>query len=214
MEAVKNQRNRMGGAELLASIGGGKAALAFLDPQYRGVLDKLKYGNEGKRQIGRAALKQMSDSDIAVFVEEIERALKPSGHLCLWVDKFTVVEGRHLRWLRRASKLRRVDMISWRKTRPGMGRRARCFTEFMIVLQKEPTRAAGVWRDKSMDDCWIEGADREAHVHAKPIGLTMRMIKSVTRPRDLVIDPCAGGYGVLDACLATGRTFLGCDLVE
>ena len=27
--------------------------LVFFDPQYRGVLDKLKYGNEGARQRGR-----------------------------------------------------------------------------------------------------------------------------------------------------------------
>lgn len=214
MEAAKNQRNKMGGASLLASLGDEEVRLAFLDPQYRGVLDKMKYGNEGARQIGRAALKQMSDGDISMFIEEIERVLKPSGHLCLWVDKFTVVEGRHLQWLRRASTLQRVDMISWRKTRPGMGRRARCYTEFMIILQKRPTRAVGVWRDKSMDDCWIEGADRDSHTHAKPIGLTTRMIRCVTKPRDLVIDPCAGGYGVLDACRSTERNFLGCDLVE
>ena len=213
MEAVKNQRNRMGGAALLASLGDGKVALAFLDPQYRGVLDKLKYGNEGKRQIGRAALKQMTDGDIAVFVEEIERVLKPSGHLCLWVDKFTVVEGRHLRWLRRASKLRRVDMISWRKTRPGMGRRARCFTEFMIVLQKEPTRAAGVWRDRGIPDSWPEAVDRDIHTHSKPVALTLRLIRAVTKPGDLVVDPCAGGYGVLEACRASNRQFIGGDLV-
>ena len=28
-----------------------------------------------------------------------------------------------------------------------------------------------------------------------------------------VVDPCAGGYGVLDACRASNRTFIGCDLI-
>lgn len=213
MKPTRNARNQMGGAGLLASLADGEASLAFLDPQYRGVLDKMKYGNEGARQKGRAALRQMSDDDIEFFVQEIARVLRPKGHLCLWVDKFTIVEGRHLAWMRAAPALARVDMITWRKTRPGMGKRARCYGEHMIILQKKPTAAKGIWRDHGIDDVWLEGADRDAHTHAKPIGLTTRMVKCVTRPRDLVVDPCAGGFGVLEACRATGREFIGCDLV-
>jgi DNA modification methylase len=33
-----------------------------------------------------------------------------------------------------------------------------------------------------------------------------------TVPGDLVLDPAAGGYGVLDAAVAMGRHFVGCDL--
>jgi site-specific DNA-methyltransferase (adenine-specific) len=40
-----------------------------------------------------------------------------------------------------------------------------------------------------------------------------RLIASVTRKNDLVVDPCAGGYGVLDACQELGREFLGSDLI-
>jgi site-specific DNA-methyltransferase (adenine-specific) len=62
--------------------------VCIFDPQYRGVLDKQKYGNEGSRQKGRAALSQMNESDIRTFILEIDRALMPSGHLLLWIDKF------------------------------------------------------------------------------------------------------------------------------
>lgn len=60
-------------------------ATAFFDPQYRGVLDKLKYGNEGKgRGKARSELKQMDEETIINFIEEIDRVLKDSGHLFLW----------------------------------------------------------------------------------------------------------------------------------
>lgn len=60
---------------------------AFLDPQYRGGLDHLAYGNEGKlRGAARAALLQMTD-EIPAFVAAIDRCLMPSGHLFLWTDK-------------------------------------------------------------------------------------------------------------------------------
>ena len=42
--------------ELLRSLPDGCTPLVFFDPQYRGVLDKLAYGNEGARQRERAKL--------------------------------------------------------------------------------------------------------------------------------------------------------------
>ena len=38
---------------LLRSLPDPCTSLVFFDPQYRGVMDKLKYGNEGARQSGR-----------------------------------------------------------------------------------------------------------------------------------------------------------------
>jgi len=50
------------------------------------------------------------------------------------------------------------------------------------------------------------------HPHEKPVNLNRRLIEAVTEKGDLVIDPCAGGFGVLKICQATRRKFLGCDL--
>jgi len=38
------------------------------------------------------------------------------------------------------------------------------------------------------------------------------LIEAVTNPLDLVVDPAAGSYSVLEACLLSQRTFLGCDI--
>lgn len=211
-EIVKNGRNQISGLKLLRSVGSGKAAVVNLDPQYRGIMDKMAYGNEGARQKGRALLPQMTDHDIAVFVEQAERVLRPSGHLLLWVDKFMIASGAHLALFRYSPLLKFVDLIAWNKGKIGMGRRSRCRTEYLIIAQKEPTKAAGIWEDHSIDDCWTEYSDPSVHPHAKPLALTRRLLQAVTKSGDLVVDPCAGSYGVLEVCRGIRREYLGSDL--
>ena len=210
----RNAQQSMSGYALLRSLQDRSAALAFFDPQYRAVLDKLKYGNEGARQKGRAALRAMSEYEISRFIEEIERVLKPSGHLMFWVDKYIIGESlmRQAPYFRFAELLRVVDVQHWNKGRPGMGKRLRCCSEYCIVAQKPPIKAAGIWTDHRLNDTWTEMADRGVHQHAKPINWTERAIRACTKHGDVVVDPCAGGYGVLDACLASGRIFIGCDI--
>lgn len=206
-----NQRNQADAVMLFAEIPDRAAALVIMDPQYRAVLDKLKFGNEGKRQPERRALVQMNDDTIAFLIEEAWRTLKPSGHLALWTDKFGIATGNHHRWLRRVG-FQVVDLIAWNKLRPGMGRRARCITEYLVIAQKSPQRAKGCWTDHSLNDCWLESSDRSAHPHAKPHVLTERLIRAMTKRGDLVVDPCAGSFGVLTACIASGRQFIGGDI--
>jgi site-specific DNA-methyltransferase (adenine-specific) len=38
------------------------------------------------------------------------------------------------------------------------------------------------------------------------------LIGAVTLPGDLVVDPAAGGFGVLQAARSLGREFVGCDI--
>jgi site-specific DNA-methyltransferase (adenine-specific) len=203
----------MSGYTMLRAMGDRTAALAICDPQYRAVLDKLGYGNEGARQKGRASLPQMTDRSIALIIEQIERVLRPSGHLALWVDKYAVGTGHHLRYLTYAPELAIVDVLHWDKGRPGMGYRSRIRSEYCIVIQKPPVRAKGIWTDHGFEDSFMEYADRSLHPHAKPLAATERLIRAVTKRGDLVVDPCAGGYGVLEACRRSGREFMGCDVV-
>lgn len=202
----------MSGWTLLRSLEDECAALAVFDPQYRAVLDKLAFGNEGERQKKRAALAQMSDSDISLYAEQIERVLKPSGYMLFWLDKFSIGSGHHLKYLRHCEWMKIVDLLCWDTTRFGMGRRLRCTTEYLVVLQKMPTNARDTWSDHSIRDFCSEASDRDKHPHAKPLELTKRLITAATKPGQLVVDPCAGSFVVLDACEATGRQFVGCDL--
>ena len=198
----------------------GSVSCSFFDPQYRDVLDKMKYGNEGARQIKRAILPQMGENLIVDFLSEIHRCLKPSGYLFLWVDKFILCEGKVLQWIEmeekkntESQKLKIVDMITWDKQSFGMGYRSRRTSEHLLIIQKEP-KTIKTWKDKSIRDVWSEKIEhpRSGHAHRKPQGLIKKLILSVTEPGDIVLDPCAGSFLTLVCCKETERNFLGCDL--
>ena len=204
-------RLKMDGRVFLAGLPADSMPAAFLDPQYRGVLDKMAYGNEGKsRERARVALPQMTEEHIARFVAGIDRCLMPSGHLFLWIDKFHLCTGIGS-WLE-GTALETVDLLTWNKQRMGMGYRTRRQAEYLVVLQKLPKRAKGVWSVHNIPDVWSEKVPRGGHAHRKPVGLQAELIAAVTGEGDIVIDPAAGSFSVMEACQRTGRRFLGCDI--
>jgi site-specific DNA-methyltransferase (adenine-specific) len=206
---VLNAPNRADGLALLRALEPDCFSLCIFDPQYRGVLDRQKYGNEGSRQKERSVLPQMDEAQIVAFIKAIAEALMPSGHLLLWTDKFHLCTGI-AGWLR-GTGLNTVDLIVWNKMRIGMGYRTRRMSEYCLVLQKAPLRAKGVWRVHDIPDVIEERLDRRS-AHAKPIRLQARLIEALTNRRDIVIDPAAGSYSVLEACRLSDRRFLGCDI--
>lgn len=206
-----NHKNKMDGLLLMSHINNSAIATAFFDPQYRGVLDKLNYGNEGeKRGKDRCGLTQMSEDTITTFIKEISRTLKPSGHLFLWIDKFHLCNGSVLNWIKNTG-LNVVDMITWEKPSFGMGYRSRRKSEYLMVLQKSPVRAKGCWTDHAIADVWQEKVEK-VHTHSKPIELQKRLIAATTKAGDYVLDPASGGYSVFEACKELGIDFIGGDV--
>ena len=178
-------------------------------------MDRQNYGNEGEgRSKKRAELPQMPNIIIGKFLKEIERALIPSGHLMLWIDKFILVSGVHS--ILEGSSLQLVDMITWNKKRMGMGYRSRRFSEHLLVLQKSPLHPKNIFIIHNIPDVWDEEITNgnKNHTHAKPVGLQEQLIKAVTNKNDIVVDPAAGGYSVLKACQNSERNFLGCDVLK
>ena len=196
---------------LLRSLPDGIGAAAFFDPQHRSTLERLRYGNEGARQKLRCALPAMSDSYIEQCCRDIARILRPSGYCFLWVDAFRLCRGYHLHI---DDVLSVVDLIAWDNGRFGMGYRSRRCGDYLLVLQKPPLRAKATWRDHGIRDRWVEKVDTRIHPHIKPAGLIRRQIAAVTAPGDLVIDPAAGSFLVMDIAHELGRRFSGCDLAQ
>ena len=206
-----NTRLKMDGLEFLSKLQKDSFPIGFFDPQYRGVLDKLGYGNEGEeRGKARCSLKQMSEDTISQFMIGLNRILIPSGHLFLWMDKFHLCTG-FTNWLN-GTQLDVVDMLTWNKERMGMGYRTRRMGEHLIILQKQPRRAKGVWKIHNIPDVWQETVKRDGYAHKKPVGLQGELISAVSNEGDVVIDPAAGSFSVLEACKLNGRNFLGCDI--
>lgn len=210
-ELKPNTRLKMDGLKFLSKIPADAIPVAFFDPQYRGVLDKLAYGNEGKkRSKRRASLEQMSEVAIGQFLVAIDRVLMPSGHLFLWVDKFHVCQGVR-GWLD-GTRLDIVDLVTWDKGTMGMGYRTRRRAEYCVVLQREPRKAKGVWKIHNLTDVIREAASQKDHPHTKPVDLQGDLMCAVSHEGDFVIDPAAGSFSVMEACKNRHRTFLGCDL--
>ncbi len=206
-----NAKIKMDGLKFLNYLPSDCASAAFFDPQFRGVYDKMKYGNEAtSRNNVRVKLPQMSEDLIVIFVNEISRVLVPSGHLFLWMDKFHLCSDFQ-NWCN-GTRLTVVDLITWDKGRIGLGYRTRHRSEFCMILQKEPRRAKGVWTLRNIPDVWQEKITEKTHPHNKPIQLQSKLIEAVTAPGDLVIDPAAGSFSVMEACNFIGRKFLGCDI--
>lgn len=204
-------KQKMDGLELLEKLEKNSIPVVFFDPQYRTILDKQNYGNESEgRQKARSVLPQMDTVKIKKFLEEIERVLIPSGHLMLWVDKYILCSG--IQALMEGRSLQLVDLITWNKGRMGMGYRTRRHCEYLVIFQKLPVRAKGVWCVHNIPDVVTEKIER-THAHSKPVELQKRLIEAVTNIGDVVVDPAAGGYSVMRSALETDRHFIGCDIL-
>ena len=206
-----NKRIKMDGLNFLNKLPENTIPVAFFDPQYRGVLDKLGYGNEGiSRGAARSSLKQMTKDIIQSFIIGIDKVLMPSGHLFLWMDKFHLCTGFD-EWMD-GTKLGVVDMLTWDKGKIGMGYRTRRRSEHVVILQKQPRRAKGVWKTHTIPDVWQEEVKKNGYAHKKPINLQGELMAAVSNDADIVIDPAAGSFSVLEACKLRRRNFLGCDI--
>ena len=205
----RNIAQRGDALELLRTLPDGCVALGFFDPQFRELLQRQNYGNEGERQSVRATLPAMTPDYIDAVVREFARVLRPSSYFMRWTDKFGLCEGHHLRIA--AELLKVVDLIVTDNARLGMGYRSRYRGDYLLVLQKPPIKARATWSDHAIPDRWIEKVDRSVHPHAKPVELIKRFIGAVTVPGDLVVDPAAGTFNVLHACQQLGRDFVGVD---
>lgn len=208
---IINKKQIMNGMDLFSQINDEEVKIVFFDPQYRGILDKMKYGNEGmSRGKKRSSLMQMDENTIIEFLHEIERILSKSGYLFLWVDKFHLIEGIQA-WFKGTS-LETVDMITWNKEKMGMGYRTRRKSEYLVILQKLPRLAKSTWSIHNIPDVWNEKIDNKIHTHQKPLELQKQLILATTNENDFVCDPASGSYSVFNACKALNRNFVGCDI--
>lgn len=215
------RKNCMDGFDLLSLIPEDSISISFFDPQYKGILDKMNYGNEGERQQGRALQVEMDDDIISSFVYEIAQVLKPSGYLFFWLDNYHLIQGDIHKWMsgwnyeNPKTPIEVVSKTTWDKGIMGMGYRFRVQTETLLVVQKHPKTIKN-WTNKSLRDIWTEKIPQPRtkglHPHRKPIGLIEEIIKATTEENDIVLDVAAGSFLVKDASENNSRLFLGGDI--
>jgi len=192
--------------ELLSSCENNSASLVFLDPQYEPVKNVLSINYP---------LTSQSDYQILRILEQIQRVLKSSSFCLLWVNKTLLGNDRVPLWLLKTPNLRIVDFLVWhKKNYLGLGNWLRSNAEFCFLLQKYPQKGK-VFKNRSFGNVWEEATisvSKRKHPHQKPRELIKALILATTSENDLVVDPCAGSFVVLEVCQELGRNYLGCDL--
>ena len=82
------------------------------------------------------------------------------------------------------------------------------------MIQKFP-QSGKVFKNRSFGNVWEENivpSSKRRHPHQKPRELIKALIEATTEQGDLIIDPCAGSFIVLEVCRELNRNFLGVDL--
>jgi site-specific DNA-methyltransferase (adenine-specific) len=76
-------------------------------------------------------------------------------------------------------------------------------------------RARKFWKaSPSIPDVWPESIENRTHPHQKPRKLIRALIEALTELGELIVDPCAGSFVVLQEAIATGRRVMATDLEE
>lgn len=103
-----------------------------------------------------------------------------------------------------------LGIMAWdkRSSRPQKGRfRQQC--EFVIFASKGPLSLV---HDRCLPGCFAHCVDRDKlHLTAKPVPLLKELLE-VAAPGCTVLDPFMGAGSTGQACLETGRSFIGMEL--
>jgi len=81
-------------------------------------------------------------------------------------------------------------------------------TPFVIYTKGERNRDQ--WT-KWLDTFDFDVKEKDYHPWQRPLGEIEKLVRYFTRPGDLVVDPCGGGFTTAAACLRLGRKCVSCD---
>jgi len=212
-----NTINEGDGLELLRNLPNNSVQLVIFDPQYRNI-DEVAPINSKRIKIPfhSQPLYDQSQMDITTFFKEIERVLKPSGFVILWIDDNILIKTTFKQWI--TTNLKIKEILIWVKKRflaLGWNKfRKQC--EYALLIQKRPfKRLENIQKEnRSIGNVFNEFVkiNNRHHTHQKPLEMTKTIIQQLTQEEDLIVDPCAGSFVSLSACQELKRNFLGTDL--
>ncbi|CAI2195907.1 16840_t:CDS:2, partial [Funneliformis geosporum] len=86
--------------------------------------------------------------------------------------------------------------------------------QILSILEQKYPQNSKLFKNRSLGNVWEENSlatSKRKHPHQKPRELIKALIEATTQKDDLIIDPCAGSFIVLEVCQELEREFL--DLV-
>ncbi len=151
---------------------------------------------------GAAFLAQLDD--LAALAKHL---LVEGGLLVTYTGNFYLPQvfaavGKHLtyRWMAAsvwdgdASLIHPLDLISQWKP--------------ILIYSKGAWLKRGRWPDLLREN----SKEKQWHAWQQPLGEVKRLVAYFSRPGDLVVDPCGGGFTTAEACLRLGRRCISCDV--
>ena len=195
--------------DLIPRLEAGSVKLVLTDPpygiEYRSRFrwssepPRIRGDIEGARDVTRDAL------------QALDAALAPDAHAVVFCRFREEEELRHA--LDGVGGLRLRGGLVWVKPEGGMGDLARTFApahERMLHLARDSARM----RRRLPDAFAASRAGVQHHPTEKPLTVLEGIVRALTEPGDLVVDPFAGSGSTLIAAAAAGRAAWGCEIDE
>lgn len=204
--------------EVMASLADGSVASVVMDPPYCsgsvGEAQRVSAKGQGLRsgnlqRFGWFTGDNMGTAGLVWLLRSIAfesvRLLRDGGSLCVFCDWRMVA---NLQPAIESAGLRFQNLLVWDKTAMGLGTGFRMQHELVLHFVK----GVGDYHDRATSNVLrakrVHASDRE-HQTQKPVDLMAQIIKVVTPPGELVLDPFAGSASTGVAALEGGYRFVG-----
>jgi site-specific DNA-methyltransferase (adenine-specific) len=201
----------------LRSLDAASVDLVVTDPAYSGMNNRLMLGRgrivgryDDKGTDGGRWFGEFEDTpeNYARFLGECRRVLKPTGHLYLMFDSFSLLTLGPL--VREHFDVKNV--IAWDKVNLGMGHYFRRRHELVVFATNGNNRKL---RHRGFPDVWrFKRIHNAEYPTQKPVEVFQAMIHASARAGDLVCDPFVGSGSSAIAAVRSGCRFVGCDVSE
>lgn len=191
--------------------------LIVTDPAYSGMNNKLKLGKgrivgkySEKGELNGRWFKEFEDTpeNYNHFLLECKRVLKPSGHIYIMFDSFSLLSlGRIVR-----EHFDVKNLITWDKVNVGMGHYFRRRHEFILFATNGNNKKI---KNRSFPDIWrIKRIHNAIYPTQKPVEVFDIMLSASTEPGFTVCDPFLGSGSAAISAIKYNCNFFGCDISE
>jgi len=213
-DLVETRIERQDCLVFLRSLPDSSVDLIVTDPAYSGMNQHMKFGNG--RIVGEYGssdnprwFREFHDDPATYrqFLEQCRRVLRPSSHLYVMFDSYSLLTLGAL--VRDYFDVKSV--IVWDKVQLGMGHYFRRRHELIVFASKGSRKLSR----RDLPDVW-----RFRRIHPpryptqKPVELFESMLVGSVGPGDVVCDPFVGSGSSAIAALRRGCRFVGCDVSE
>lgn len=206
--------NEDGIAWLERSVPSESCDLVNLDPPW---------GDEASYKTKQAAVEEFDDSleyaaeHIPLFLDQVFRVLRPDRFCIFWYRQWAYKEMMELALSKGFSLKHSKTPCIWYK--PDKVSDKMAFPEKQLITAYETffllRKGDPIFYEKEVQNVFVESRDpltELIHQTQKPVQLMERLVRLLTTPAELVIDPCAGSASTLVAGYKAFRKVKGCEL--